>query len=101
MENMSKEVRKQKWKEAVEAWIVSGLSVRQWCLQQKISGSTFHYWKKIFAPQTCIQPSLGFTELASEKKGRIELECAGVRVSIESDFDEILLTRCLQVLKRM
>jgi len=41
--------RRQFWQMAVEAWQVSGLSVRQFCKQEGLSEPSFYSWRKRLA----------------------------------------------------
>lgn len=100
MNSLDKSIRKQEWKNAVEAWQASGLSIKKWCDERGMADSTFHYWKKVFLPPKVNKSS--FIELQEESKLRkIEMEYAGIKIYVENGFDENLLVHCLKVLKKV
>ena len=39
-------LREQVWRERVAAWSKSGLSIRQFCRQHKLSEASFHFWRR-------------------------------------------------------
>lgn len=100
MNNSDREIRRQKWEAAVNEWQASGLSIKKWCKERNISDSTFQYWKERVLSDKAPHRSR-FIELPQEKASRIEMECAGVKVYIDDQFDEHTLVKCLQALKKV
>lgn len=39
-------VRERQWRERMDRWQASGLSVRAFCRRQGLTEPTFHYWKR-------------------------------------------------------
>ena len=99
MRDPEKSIKKQKWKVLVEDWQASGLSARKWCEGQGISSSTFQRWKELFSSAKESERS-SFLELLEESTSKIEMEFNGIKVYVENNFNESLLVRCLQALKR-
>jgi nitrate/TMAO reductase-like tetraheme cytochrome c subunit len=88
------------WKHVLETQKKSGISSHRWCHQNHVPYTTFMYWKRRFT-QTATLSRESFTELlAPTSKSGIQLECNGVRVLLDKDFDSSTLMKCLQTLKR-
>ncbi len=100
MGKITSQENRQSWKNRVEEWQASGLSLRAWCSEKGISASTFAYWRKLFSTK-CDPSSSRFVELPQEKMEAFELECHGVKIKVGKDFDENLLFRCLQVMRSL
>ena len=39
-------VLERQWRERVSAWTKSGLTVRDFCLRQGVTATSFHYWRR-------------------------------------------------------
>lgn len=88
------------WKERILAQQASGLSATKWCHQNQVSLSSFFYWKDRFFPKQKLFRS-SFTELSHINGSGISLEYHGVRISLERDFDPLILKRCLFTLMEL
>lgn len=42
---MTRDERRQMWKERVAAWEASGQSVHTWCLENNVSTARMYHWK--------------------------------------------------------
>jgi len=84
----------------VTDWKNSGLSVRQWCLNQNIPRTTFDQWRRDLQKKS---PSkdVSFVELSEEKTTGITLECNNIKIHISKHFDEQLLCACFQAIRRI
>ena len=102
------------WEERVFQCRDSGLSVKEWCRQNRISESTYFYWqrevwdKKKNELQQTGTPEKGirrirFAEVSierneDERKGnRIEIEHNGWIIRIENDITPELLIQIIQM----
>ncbi|MDQ5888340.1 MAG: hypothetical protein QG667_1633 [Pseudomonadota bacterium] len=56
---MHKQSKEQIWNERLLAQGASGLSIKRWCLQEGVTTSSFHYWRK----QLAAAPATGFIAL--------------------------------------
>ena len=88
----SRKEKREEWKALVSQWQQSGLSARKWSQSQGICYKKFLYWKERYQYSS-------FLELKDHKSSRIEIECRGLRVYLDQDFEELTLKRCLQVLR--
>lgn len=100
------EEKKQQWKEKINAQKNSGLSIAEWCRQNKIADHVFYYWKKKFFPVPSVTIS-SFTEVPFEKENHcseaedsgIKIEYQKIHIHLDKHFDSPTLKRCLLVLK--
>jgi hypothetical protein len=98
------------WKDKVLEWQASGKSIRAWCLENQIPVTTFYGWK------ARLQKSLKDKSLAKSKAKKIKqefielkdpqscdsgliLEYEGVKIHLQSNFDQLILKRCLDCLR--
>ena len=88
------------WKERILAQQASGLSATKWCHQNQISRPGFFYWKDRFFPKQKLSRS-SFAELSYTNRSGISIECHGVRICLERDFDPLILKRCLFALMEL
>lgn len=87
------------WEKKLQQQRSSGMSMTRWCRKNEIPYNTFAYWKRRLGQQKEIHRE-SFVELeAKTASSGIELECNGVRVHLETDFDSAVLAQCLRVLK--
>lgn len=113
-----------KWQQAVDAWVRSGLSCRDFAARQGLNFRSLSWWKwKLSSPgpadgppgnrpATISSPSFSFVELvlgsppstvpspASCAAAPFELHWGPVRVSIPQSFDGKALSRLLETLER-
>lgn len=94
------EDKKQEWQERFRRQRESGQSIKQWCRENQIITQTFYYWRvKLFSKPLLNRPD--FTELADIKESALIIECEGIRIHLDKDFDSCTLKRCLAILKEM
>lgn len=92
------EEKKQEWKANIRNQLESGSSIKRWCRENNISEQAFHYWRRRLLLQTSISRS-SFTEIVDKERTGIILECQGIQIHLERQFDPSILKRCLEVLK--
>jgi len=97
---------KQKWKKSIKAWKESGMSAAEWCRQNRLTYSSFFYWKMIFdrmeTPQSVKGCSSGnFLELEESafNETGVVIEFHGILIRLAKHFDSDTLARCLLALK--
>jgi hypothetical protein len=87
------------WEQKIQKQKQSGLSVFRWCQENRIPYNAFIYWKRRLVRVAPLERK-SFVELAeNSSKSGIQLECNGIRVNVEKDFDSSTLARCLQALR--
>ncbi len=99
MARIASEEIKQHWKDIILQQRKSNLSIPVWCRQNAITVYTFYYWKQKLFPKNLNRST--FTELhEKEADSNLTLEYRGVSIRLGKNFDESLLKRCLEVLKK-
>lgn len=93
MPRPTSEDKKLEWKALIEQQNQSGLSVKKWCLQNKIPHSTLQYWKEKLFPKPLQKES--FTELNIKRSDAISLQACGISVRLSGDCDPILRRQIL------
>ena len=100
MRNASDVRKNQERKALVEDWESSGESLSRWCRNKNIPRSTFTLWEKKFLKKNTPSQS-PFIELPPEEKTNLHLECKGIKILLEKNFDEDMLIQCLKLLRRI
>ena len=59
---MTKDEKAAYWRRQVDGFLVSGLSVKNYCAQEGIAVATLHYWRKRFADAVEPRPMVHGTE---------------------------------------
>jgi hypothetical protein len=97
---------KREWAKKIELWRQSGKSVKAWCRENHVVYTTFLGWRNRLklnqnVNSTSSSSKNQFIELKEGLKtaSGISLECEGVRIHLTSEFDELLLKRCLALLR--
>ena len=91
------------WKRRISNQKSSGKSISEWCRKNNIHPRVFYYWRiKIFPKKI---DRFNFVELknnnnsSNDKQPSIVIKYNGAEISIESNFDIILLQNCLKALR--
>ena len=98
------------WKDKVLEWQASGKSARAWCIENHIPVTTFYGWKtrlekssnnKSLIKSKTIKVKQEFIELKDQQSSTsgLILECEGVKIYLQSNFDQSILRRCLDCLR--
>jgi hypothetical protein len=69
------------WRDAIVAWSRSGLSVRQYCLQQRLAEASFHGWRRQIAERDKCRmsaPKFVPVQLGAESQIEVGLPNGGV-----------------------
>ncbi|HVH69483.1 MAG TPA: hypothetical protein VNB49_00030 [Candidatus Dormibacteraeota bacterium] len=97
------ENREAYWRERVDAHERSGLSVKQFCEQQKISEQSFYVWRKRLRNQQPMRFALvetGVGRPPGPAESELELVLTtGERLRISTGFDPSTLRKLLEVLR--
>jgi hypothetical protein len=97
------------WQQKILEWQASGKKAQVWCKEQQIPQTTFSGWKKRLknsfkATQQNAQSSTDFIELKdhpqsnSETCSGISLEYHGIKIHLNSGFNQVVLKQCLACL---
>ena len=99
---VKKEVQLQNWSEAELARQESGLTVTQWCRQEKISTSAYYYRLRKIRESLCEQIPVPVTEI-TEKTGTdhaaIRIVSGDLKVEMSSDVPSEKITAIIGALK--
>jgi predicted methyltransferase len=94
----NKQNQREEWQQRITQWKASGtINAAEWCRKHEINIDHFYYWKSRLTKKSLT--SKDFVELSPVEAPSIQLECNGVRIHLETDFDPILLARCISLLK--
>ena len=89
----------QEWRERLEDFAISEMTVREWCDFNRVSQHQYYYWRRRLAQpsaKTAATPrwqtvEILDTPLASTAKARLNLHIAGAAIEVTSGFDPALL----------
>jgi len=98
------------WKDKVLEWQASGKSVRAWCFENHIPITTFYGWKarlektlnnKSLTKTKALKVKQEFIELKDQQSSGsgLILECEGVKIHLQANFDRFILRQCLDCLR--
>jgi len=113
MEKRSREAelaeKRRYWEKQVQGWQESGLSQKQYCLQNKLAQHQLTYWKKRFVKS---ESSVSFVEL--QLAGNVQFNggfahrsalrlTTGTeyQIDIEPGFDPVVLQQIIYVLRKI
>ena len=97
-----------RWKRVVEQWGASGLSIRSFCLRNRVHEGTFYRWKRFFAekattslvPRPAFLPVVVQTVVSPPSESPIEIELTGHRIlRVRSGCDQRLLGDLITLLE--
>ena len=88
-----------RWKNLILEQMSSDMTIPDWCRQNKIAIYNFRYWNKKLFSKTLDRSA--FMEMTDQQAQLgIHLECQGVKIYLEPQFDSLSLQRCLEVIKK-
>ena len=99
---VKKEVQLQNWSEAELARQESGLTVTQWCRQERISTSTYYYRLRKIRESLCEQipvPVNEITEKTETDHAAIRIVFGDLKVEISSDVPSEKIAAIIGALK--
>ena len=99
---VKKEVQLQNWSEAELARQESGLTVTQWCRQERISTSTYYYRLRKIRESLCEQipvPVNEITEKTETDHAAIRIVSGDLKVEMSSDVPSEKITAIIGALK--
>jgi hypothetical protein len=87
------------WEEMILQQQKSGLSIARWCRHNQVVVCQFYYWKsKLFPKQINISC---FTELVEAKHVGVKVECGGIRIELDPNFDAATFKSCLAIIREV
>ncbi len=92
------------WQKRIDACTESGLSAAAWCRNHRIVYSQFIYWRCRLKKNNAIALTRdSFVELdnSSSVESGLCVEYEGIKLSLEKNFDEQTLLRCLKTMRRV
>ena len=106
MTKPASEEARQKWKEHILKQRESSLSEASWCRQNNIDVHMFRYWRDKFFPKppfarSAFKEISGIPKNVSAHTTGVSLECQGIYIHIDKQFDLLTLKQCLKMLKEM
>ena len=99
---VKKEVQLQNWSEAELARQESGLTVTQWCMQKRISTSTYYYRLRKIRESLCEQipvPVNEITEKTETDHASIRIVSGDLKVEMSSDVPSEKIAAIIGALK--
>ena len=87
------------WENRLEKQAKSGKSISAWCLENKISRSSFHYWKKRL--KKLPEPKMNdFVEIKDKEStfSGIHIKHQDIGIYVERDFDAMTLKQVLSTI---
>ena len=99
---VKKEVQMQNWSEAELARQESGLTVTQWCRQERISTSTYYYRMRKIRESLCEQipvPVNEITEKTETDHAAIRIVSGDLKVEMSSDVPSEKIAAIIGALK--
>jgi hypothetical protein len=107
--NQRSKSKEQYWRRTLRQWRASGLSVRDFCVQQALSEASFYAWRRTLAERDAevvsfvpvqVVPEAKPVEAADSAGSGLELVLAGGRrLRLGPDFDAPTLQRLLALLE--
>jgi len=55
MESLKRDIQIANWKSLIQARIDSGMTIAQWCRENKLSENSYYYWLKVIRRETLAQ----------------------------------------------
>jgi hypothetical protein len=103
---MSHPERLQEWRERLQDYAQSEMTVQAWCDFNRISLHQYYYWRRRLAPakpQKCVSPRFVAVEVVDttplpRAPGGITLRIAGAAIEVAADFDPGLLRAVVSAL---
>lgn len=101
---MDKGKNREIWLNRINEYKSSGLSQKVWCTENDLKFSSFKYW--LARSNENPSDNNGAFEFASvsiskENFSAIAVEVNGVTLSVNNDYDEMLLIKLLKTLKKL
>ena len=100
--------RRRYWQEHIERWRSSGMTQKDYCRQNGLKWSTFHYWKQRLreksSPLNIVQVSLGPVEVSNNVQdwhGLVLLIGDLYKVQVGDEFNPATLARLVQTLGQL
>jgi len=103
---MTRISKRLEWSKKIELWKLSGKKASTWCREHQVLYGSFMWWLNRLSSKTCSSKEpvfckAQFVELKNPLKlsPSISLECAGVKIHLQTGFDADLLKDCLGILR--
>jgi len=100
--------RRKYWKEHIERWCNSGMTQKDYCQENGLKWSTFHYWKQRLqekpSPLSIVQVSLeplGVSRDMHDWHGLVLLIGDRYKVQVGDEFNPATLARLVQTLGQL
>ena len=106
--------QEQRWRERIEECRQSGLSVKEWCLQNGLKNTSYHYWVKkfrimeqqeaedtIFAEVVLLPENKNSTKETVSMKAEFSLSFGDYSIGIPNGFNPITLAELVKVLRKL
>ena len=92
-----RKAKRKAWRKKIEDWKASGLSVQNWCAENKENYHRFHYWRQALKKRPHVPL---FEELKDENTALdIELYFGELKITFPKGCTKDLLELCLKCLR--
>jgi transposase len=100
MENQEK-TKAEIWEERIKKYKRSGLSQRQYCVQNQIPINTFQFWKKKLTKQTAKPTFIKIRNSLAEENHIEIIHPAGVRIILKAEVPEETANALLKTIRKL
>ena len=101
---MDKEKNRKMWLAKIAEFKQSTLSQREWCRQNNLKLSTFKYWlcRSEYNPSDKKEEfEFARVSISKEASPAIAVEINGITLSVNDNYDELLLIKLIKTLKKL
>ena len=104
----------QRWRERIEEYRQSGMSVKAWCLQNGLKNNAYHYWVKkfkvmdkqggedsTFAEVVLLQENKNSTKETLSPKAEFSVSFGDYSIGIPEGFNPVTLAELVKVLRNL
>ncbi len=85
MERLKRDIQIANWKNLIQARIDSGMTIAQWCRENKLSENSYYYWLKVIRREMLAQHAANtFVAESNRPREFVELPSAVVQAAAET-----------------
>ena len=101
------------WEQRIKERTKSGMSVSEWCKNNEISKSTYHYWNHKLSKKQKLDNEIEFAEITpilstaeeailnSDESNDFQISFKNMQVTVPSNFNQTSLAGLMKVLQEL
>lgn len=93
MDQSTHEIRVREWSQIIQDCNASGLTKKEWCLQNHINEKSFYYWQRVIRRETLTACQLSATTDSSVKTTFVELPSPKHSAPVSSNIHSAAVIR--------